>query len=87
VRVPFASVRTWEYRESMARDTCPAMLMITALLAPDSESSVNYRWGGSNAGGAVIEPVPSPPQSTSQPPSRCVRNLPALALGPSEHHP
>jgi hypothetical protein len=23
----FASIRTWEYRESMARETCPAMLM------------------------------------------------------------
>jgi hypothetical protein len=23
-----ASIRAWEYRESMARETCPAMLMI-----------------------------------------------------------
>src|ERR1035437_4057609 len=32
----FASMRTWEYRESMARETCPAMLMITSSPAPDS---------------------------------------------------
>src|ERR1019366_7305166 len=24
----FASIRTWEYRESIARETCPAMLMM-----------------------------------------------------------
>jgi hypothetical protein len=28
-------IRTWEYRESMARETCPAMLMITSSPAPD----------------------------------------------------
>jgi len=36
----FASIRTWEYRDSMARETCPAMLMITSSPAPDSASSV-----------------------------------------------
>jgi len=36
----FASIRTWEYRESRARETCPATLMITSSPAPDSASSV-----------------------------------------------
>jgi hypothetical protein len=26
-----ASIRTWEYRDSMALETCPAMLMITSV--------------------------------------------------------
>jgi hypothetical protein len=34
----------WEYRDSMARDTCPAMLMITSSPAPDSASSVTSVW-------------------------------------------
>ena len=37
---PFVSIRTWEYRESIARETCPAMLRITSSPAPDSENSV-----------------------------------------------
>ena len=40
----FASMRTCEYRESMARETCPAMLMITSSPAPDSGSSVTSMW-------------------------------------------
>jgi hypothetical protein len=40
----FASIRTWEYRESMARETCPAMLMITSSPAPNSASSVTSVW-------------------------------------------
>jgi len=32
----FASIRTWEWRESMARETWPAMLMTTSP-APDSD--------------------------------------------------
>ena len=35
-----ASIRTWEYRESMARETWPAMLIITSSPAPDSANSV-----------------------------------------------
>jgi len=40
-RLRFASMRTWEYRDSMARETCPAMLMMTSSPAPDSASSVS----------------------------------------------
>jgi hypothetical protein len=40
----FASMRTWEYRASLARDTCPAMLMIPSSPAPDSASSVTSVW-------------------------------------------
>jgi hypothetical protein len=29
----FASIRTWKYRDSMARETCPAILMIASSLA------------------------------------------------------
>jgi len=43
----FASIRTWEYRESMARATCPAMLMITSSPAPDSASSITSVWRSS----------------------------------------
>jgi hypothetical protein len=35
----FASTRTWEYRESMARETCSVMLMITSSPAPDPDTS------------------------------------------------
>src|SRR6185312_10746649 len=40
----FASILTWEYRDNIARETCPAMLMITSSPAPDSESSVTSVW-------------------------------------------
>jgi hypothetical protein len=40
----FVSIRTWEYLDSMARDTRPAMLMITSSPAPDSASSVTSVW-------------------------------------------
>ena len=39
----FASIRTWEYRESMARDTGPAIFMITASPAPDSASGDAFK--------------------------------------------
>src|SRR4051794_26692786 len=39
----FASILTWEYRDSMARETCPAMLMITSAPRPGSECSETGR--------------------------------------------
>jgi hypothetical protein len=40
----FASIRTCEYRESVARETCPAMLMIASSPDPGSASSVTSVW-------------------------------------------